>query len=170
MNRLLFLLVYFVLSLSYGSIGWAKSEAIQGPILVVGHGLIFDSDGKRIEPTIKFILEAQNTYKMKLLDRMPPEKRTDYLGRINQLVTKKTTKNDVVNINAQVISTLIDEVAPDNASNLLTINAMLEYSYGEIKTKSSKQPNKKIRFKPSPQLIKNSQNLVLNRQQHLAPL
>jgi hypothetical protein len=48
------------------------------PVAYVGHGALFDANGKEIVPTPEFIAKAQEWYREHLMARLTPDKRSDF--------------------------------------------------------------------------------------------
>lgn len=144
-----FIAAYLLFNLLSGSIAWAQSEVIQGPVAAVGHGKLIAPDGEIITPTPEFIREAQNIYRRQLIERLPEEKKSDFNSRINKLIKQDTPEIDQVFVNSEVISTLINEASPANSANLLSINGMLQQKYWELVTDTQGGGGLNKKFEPS---------------------
>jgi hypothetical protein len=60
-------------------------EFLEDPIAYTGHGMMFDQNGKRIEPTRQFIADAQRFYIGFLSKRLPDQQRHILKRKIDQL-------------------------------------------------------------------------------------
>lgn len=129
----------------------AQPARITGPVSFVGHGALFSESGKEIAATPSFIREAQNIYLQELLSRS--SKAGEYSVALRQLGASRLSEADQIHVNAELIRTLIEEIVPENASQLLSINMALHNSYGRMEAlRLRKPPSWATRFAPSTQL------------------
>lgn len=131
---------------------WAETTALQGPIATLGHGGMFDANGKEINPSMTFLLDAQIVYKNLLLSQLPINKRKKYDQELEALAKPGLSPADQVHINTEAINRLIKEVNPSNKAQLNAINTTLHEKYGKALAKSNNIPIKKFKFMPSTSL------------------
>jgi hypothetical protein len=58
----------------------------EDPIAYIGHGVMFDRNGKRIEPTLEFIAKAQTVYRKFLSELLPDQQRQLFESKSKNLL------------------------------------------------------------------------------------
>ena len=63
----------------------AEDLLTEDPIAYIGHGVMFDRNGNRIEPTPEFIAKAQTVYRNFLSERLPDQQRQAFKSKNEKL-------------------------------------------------------------------------------------
>jgi len=121
-----------VLSVGLSALVWVASAALvnaQEPIAFIGHGVMFDQEGKQIQATPEFIARAQNYYIDDLYARLQPaQKKTFDTERARFLDTYKRTSDpqDALIISAALLDWLIKETSRADAGTLQGKNNLIK--------------------------------------------
>ena len=100
------------------------------PIAAVGHGAILNAEGEEIDVTPEFILEAQRFYLRSLFHQADEQQRLEFREKQAHLMQgTKCDEQGLVDVNFALIDWLIDEVQPENASGLASINTLLHATF-----------------------------------------
>lgn len=104
------------------------------PIAAVGHGAILNAEGEEIiDVTPEFILEAQRFYLRSLFHQADETQRAEFKAKQKRLMQgTKCDEQGLVDVNFALIDWLIDEVQPENASRLASINTFLHAKFATI--------------------------------------
>jgi hypothetical protein len=98
----------------------------QDPILAYGHGTFIGVDGKPVTPDRDFIISAQRYY-VASLERQAQGRETLAIERARRFVAGLV--NDEIIANSIYIDWLIENVRPDDAAKLDSINGALRWHY-----------------------------------------
>jgi hypothetical protein len=103
---------------------WSAPSA--DPVLTVGHGAIIDAQGREINPTPEFALNAQRFYVKKLYDQAQQAQRDELRAKLHRVQeVKGLTPQERIFVNGAAIEWLVDTVKPFDAPYLLAKNNAL---------------------------------------------
>jgi hypothetical protein len=104
------------------------TATINDPIAFIGHGALFDSAGNEINVTPELIRKAQSYYLDQLYKQATPTQRNAIEGKKARVVqgTQLNAQSELV-ANSKLIDSLIKEVKPSNAGELLGKNNLLDH-------------------------------------------
>lgn len=100
------------------------------PIAAVGYGLLFDSEGKVIEPTAEFRAKALNYYHNLLVSELPQSLQSRYF-EVRKLLEEKGKEQGIDKVLAQslLIDWLINTLKPQDEAHLTAKNRTLRLEY-----------------------------------------
>ena len=108
------------------------------PILTVGHGAIFDSQGKEINPSPEFIIQAQQFYLKRLFEQAGSKLQIELTSKQQRLQDLKgLTPPDQILVNSALIAWLIESVKPADAAHLASKSGALRNRIFRITGKQS---------------------------------
>jgi hypothetical protein len=100
--------------------------AAADPVSVVGHGAIWDAQGKEITPSPEFVIEAQRFYLKELYQQADEKTKAELNGKLHHLQElKNLAPHDQIFANSALIAWLIDVVKPEDAAHLASKNGAL---------------------------------------------
>jgi hypothetical protein len=135
MNRIIFLrilLIAFAATLTActsaeDSQNTATTKAFTAdPIATVGHGAIIGPDGREIDPSPEFVINAQRFYIARLKTEATEAQRREidaYARRFENMKIESTAERMLVNVT--LLHSLVDIVKPQDAAGLLAKNAAM---------------------------------------------
>lgn len=98
------------------------------PIAFIGHGAMFDKEGKEIDVTPEFVQEAQEYYSRILYEKASKEHKAQFdIVKSRLFDSKKWDKQGELTANAALLEWLIKEVNPKGAHLLQGKNNLLKY-------------------------------------------
>jgi hypothetical protein len=111
-------------------LGKRSIQAASDPIAAVGYGLMFDAEGKLIEPTPEFRRRALDYYLKRLLGEAPRPLLAEY-QKVQVLLAEKGKDLGIDDVLSEslLIDWLIDRAKPDDAAQLKAKNRTLRLSY-----------------------------------------
>ncbi len=102
------------------------------PISAVGHGAILDAEGRAINPSPDFVLDAQRFYLKKLYLQADERQRAELNAKVRRLEEAgQLTQREQMVVNGALIAWLIDAVKPNDAAHLLSKNNILRNRFFE---------------------------------------
>ena len=132
MSALAFILSFFFVVYAQRPEGQGTLADVHaaGPVSAVGHGAMFDREGKEIQATPEFIAEAQRYYLTSLLQHANEEQRAR-LAALQQPfeAPAKWSAQERAYANHALIAWLIEQLKPPKASLLASINGFLRRQY-----------------------------------------
>ncbi|HEV2834625.1 MAG TPA: hypothetical protein VGW58_04860 [Pyrinomonadaceae bacterium] len=115
---------------------WTVAAA--DPVSAVGHGAIWDAQGKEISPSPQFVIDAQRFYLRELYKQADEKTRAELNGKVQRLKELKSlAPHDQIFANSALIAWLIDVVKPEDAAHLASKNGALRnrsFLSGNVKT------------------------------------
>lgn len=107
--------------------------AATDPILGVGHGAIINAEGKTIDPSPEFVIEAQRFYLKGLYQRANEQQRAEFKATQRCLREVKTqTQAEQILLNVALLDWLIETVQPQDAPYLASKNIVLLGRFARI--------------------------------------
>jgi len=109
------------------------------PILAVGHGAFFGAEGKRIDPSPEFVIEAQRFY-LKRLYLAANEKQRAAFDAVRRRIAGEAAENkaEQILLNAAYIHWLADATRPSDLAHLTSTNTALLTRYARLDGKQEK--------------------------------
>jgi hypothetical protein len=95
------------------------------PILVVGHGAIFDANGKKVDPSPEFVIQAQRFYIKTLYDRANEQLRQKFNARHRTRDFKPDNQAEQILLNSTMIAWLIEATEHRDGTDLVSKNTAL---------------------------------------------
>lgn len=96
------------------------------PISAVGHGGVFNAEGKEIDPSPEFVIEAQRFYLKRLYQRANEQQRAEFKAMQRRLRdVKSQTQAEQILVNAALLGWLIETVKPEDTPYLGSKNTAL---------------------------------------------
>src|SRR5262245_43799367 len=103
---------------------WKVAE--NDPIGTVGHGAIFNIEGKEIDPSPDFVIDAQRFYLKHLYQRANERQQAEFRAKPRGLQDIQVqTQAERILMNAALLAWLIETVKPQDASYLASKNTVL---------------------------------------------
>jgi hypothetical protein len=97
------------------------AEAGGEPIMTIAHGSLLDHEGRELELTPEFVLDAQAYYLAQLEAQATPGQ----LPKTTRRLDASSSTTDRIEVNRERIAALIEAVQPEDAVRLASINAAL---------------------------------------------
>jgi hypothetical protein len=111
----------------------------------MGHGAIFDAQGKLVEPTPAFVLKVQTYYLKRLQSQATEAQRKEFSVRqISMLEIKPQSSAEKIVANASLIASLLEIVQPADASAIGSKNTALLGRFVVISNEGAKAKNSQI--------------------------
>ena len=104
------------------------------PISAVGHGGVFDAQGRQFEASPNFVLGAQRYYLKRLYQQADREQRARFQEKQRSIEGEKArTKTERILVNAALVNWLIETVQPQDRAHLASKNTALLSRFVQIK-------------------------------------
>jgi hypothetical protein len=137
---------------------FAPAEAAERePIAYIGHGAMFDQDGKEMAPTAAFIRDAQTWYRNYLVPKLTRAQRTEFEKRASRLTNGLALdEQSRLVLDAHLLDWLIKTAKTPDRNRLLGKNNLMKFY---LKTKLPETPDATLprsleRFNVHPELAK----------------
>lgn len=159
-RRPIFRIVVCTALLAFGaSLTVSAQNNVKEPISIIGHGAMFDRNGREVPPSLGFIREAQAWYRQDLLRKVPSGQRAEF-ENIEKRVTTRLTLDAQSRVvaSANLLDWLIAraDLAPQQRERLIGKNNLMKR---ELETRMSEEPKGRSvprsleRFTPPPELF-----------------
>jgi len=110
---------------------WKVAET--DPVVTVGHGVLFGPDGKPIDPSPEFVLDAQRFYLKRLYTQGGERQRATFTSERQRLQRMKPEgRAEQLLVNASLLASLIESVKPQDAPFLASKNVALLTRFVQI--------------------------------------
>ena len=152
-----------MLCLALATLPCAPVYAQEDPISYVGHGALFHSEGRQVNPTPQIVERAQAHYRAQLLARLQPAQRRRFenLERTTR-IDRAAADQDRLLVQNELLRWMLDNIA--DKSNLVhtgtKINALRLALTWKLPSAAEPQSEPKVEFQPSRGALQSLQTIA----------